>query len=722
MCDKKVRRWLAAALGMLMFGMAFANTYTFPVRAQGQDYVLAAENEGFELYYRPDSLAIRVRDKATGYVYDSEGPKPQDGDLNSIYTGMRESGVSVECRLENGNVRTWTIVGERADLDTQLLADGFKSSVSFGGKVGFDVQVTLTETGIRVFIPESSIAEDESSAIRLQSIYVYPFFGSSYGYDNGGYLFVPDGSGALISTGQKTIATENYEKQIYGSDMGMGSFRGGDTESMLKSAEDIYMPVFGSILEEGGQGIAGIVTEGDEYCRIAANVSGIRTPYNLIMPKFILRETYQMRLDQSGKSLTSNQIERNQGDLCITYVLLSGEEADYVGIAHAYRQYLTDNGILTLHGEGAGDVPMKLELILSEQKEGLFWSKTITMTTLEEAHQILQELYDAGLHQMNVVLRGYSGDGASGAAPSDFSFTGKVGSKSQWKKEIAKLREMGIDVSLYADFSRGYEGAGGYGNGQKAQAINRTMLQAFENGKFSWLAPSFAVESLEKFSSKAFDMGMTSISVDSFGSVLYSNWNKKNVSTRADAVRIQQQADNKGMKLNLYAPYAYIWEKCDAVYDIPSGSSNYYIFTDTVPFMQIVLKGCMPYYSDGWNFHANARRDLLQCVEYGTYPSWYVSNEDSVELINTASSWIYSSQYSVWKDSIIKEYKEINEALKSVMGACIEDRVLLDEDVVRVDYDNGISIYVNYRQTDWTGDGVTVGKEAYLVHTTGAGR
>lgn len=722
MCDKKVWRGLAAALGLLLSCMVFAGADTLPVRAQSQDYVLAAENEDFELYYHPDSLAICIRDKATGYVYDSAGPQAQEGDLNATYAGMRESGISVECRLENGNVRTWTIVGEGADVDTQLQTDGFRSSVSFGGEVGFDVQVTLTETGIQVFIPEDSIVEADNSATRLQSIYVYPFFGSSYGYDNNGYLFVPDGCGALISTGQQTVAAENYEKQIYGSDLGMGSFRGEDTESMLKSAENIYMPVFGSILEEGKQGIAGIVTEGDEYCRIAAHVSGIRTPYNLIMPKFILRETYQMKLDQGGSSLTSNQIERNPGDLCITYVLLTDGEADYMGIAHAYRQYLTDNGILELHGESAGDVPMKLELILSEQEEGLLWSKTVTMTTLEQAHQILQELYDAGLHQMNVVLRGYSGGGASGAAPSDFSFTGKVGSKSQWKKEIARLAEMGIDVSLYADFSRGYEGAGGYGNGQQAQAINRIMLQAFENGRFNWLAPSFAAESLENFSAKASSLGMTSISVDSFGSVLYSNWNRKNVSTRADAVRIQQQADNGGMKLNLYAPYAYIWEKCDAVYDIPSGSSNYYIFTDTVPFMQIVLKGCIPCYSEGWNFHANARRDLLQCVEYGTYPSWYVSNEDSVELINTASSWIYSSQYSVWKDSIIREYGEINEALKSVTGACIQDRVPLDEDVVRVDYDNGVSIYVNYSQTDWTGDGVTVGKETYLVHAADAGR
>ena len=49
------------------------------------------------------------------------------------------------------------------------------------------------------------------------------------------------------------------------------------------------------------------------------------------------------------------------------------------------------------------------------------------------------------------------------------------------------LAEQGIDVSLYSDFSRGYEGKGGYGNSQEAQAINRTMLRNYDNGIYNWL-------------------------------------------------------------------------------------------------------------------------------------------------------------------------------------------------------------------------------------------
>lgn len=724
MCKKKAWRILVWMLGMLLFCTVSAGV-GLTARAQGKargNYVLAAENDRLALYYHPDTLAILVRDKATGNEYDSVGPDAQEGDLNATWTGMKESGVSVECRLENGNVRTWTITGEGTSVETQQTESGFRSSISFSGQVGFELQVSLTDTGVSVLIPEASIVEAEDSGVQLQSIYVYPFLGASYGYDNPGYLFVPDGCGALISTGQKTIAAENYEKQIYGSDLGMGAFKSMVSQSLLRSAEEIYMPVFGSILEEGKSGFAGIVTEGDEYCRIAAYVSGIRTPFNLIMPKFLLRETYLMRLDQSGTSLTANQEKRNPGDLGITYVFLSGDEADYVGIAGAYRQYLLDQGTLTKKEEKTELAAVKIELILSEQKKGLLWSKTLPMTTVEQADQILQELYDAGLQNLDVVLRGYSDKGASGAAPSDFSFTGKVGARSQWKKEIKKLTEQGIDVSLYSDFSRGYEGKGGYGSSQEAQAINRTMLTNFDNGMYNWLAPAYIAKQLNSFAEKAEGIGLTDMAVEHFGSTLYSNWNKKNPSTRADAVNAFTQADSAGLKLNLYAPYAYLWGKCDGIYDIPTGSSNYYIFTETVPFMQIVLKGCIPYYSEGWNFHANASRDLLECVEYGAYPSWYLSWEDSVELINTPSSWLYSTQYAVWKDSVIEEYGKVSQVLGQVSGACIRDRVVLEKDVVRMDYDNGISIYINYRQTDWTGDGVTVEAESFLAAAAGADR
>ena len=138
MCKNKAWRGLAAALGMLLFCMVSAGA-GLTVQAQN-GYVPAAENDRLALYYKPDSLAILVRDKATGYEYDSAGVRAQEGDLNTTWVGMKESGVSVECRLENGSTKTWSITADGAQVETQQTEAGFRSTISFSGQVGFDLQ------------------------------------------------------------------------------------------------------------------------------------------------------------------------------------------------------------------------------------------------------------------------------------------------------------------------------------------------------------------------------------------------------------------------------------------------------------------------------------------------------------------------------------------------------------------------------------------------------
>ncbi len=695
------------------------------VHAQGE-FVKAAENESLALYYNPATLAIQVENKATGFVYSSMGQTPPgEGEMNNTWQGMMDSGVSIDIRQSNGSTKTWAISNQEVQLSTRTMENGFESDIAFPEGISLTLRVELTEQGLTVSVPEDSVRESGGDTT-LQAIYLYPFLGATHGTENQGYLFVPDGSGALIHTSRQTLSTEPYEKQIYGSDISMGTFKGRTEASFLKEAERIYVPVFGSVMDEEKDGVAVIVHEGAEYCRIVAYASGIRTPYNFIMPKFLIRETYQMKVSQSGSSMTANQPRPNRYDIELRYSFLSGEEADYVGIAKVYQQYLRKEGVLTGTEETGDGVPMKLEFLLSEQREELLWSATVPMTTEKQAETVVQELYDQGIRNLDVVLRGYGKNGATGAAPTKLSFAGKVGSKGDWKDFLRKFGALGLDVSLYADFSRGYEGIGGYGNAQRAQAIDQTLLQTYDYAPFTWLSPTFAVKELEKFAKEAAGLDFAGVAADVFGSSLYANWNKKDPLTRKEARELYQGADTGEMKLSLYAPSAFLFGRADAIYDMPASSSDYYIFTETVPFLQIVLKGYLPYYSGAWNFQADVGQELLRCVDYGMYPNWYVTWEDPIELINTPSSWLYSSQYEVWKDSILSRYQRLNEALEGVVGCQILDRTVLAKDVVRVDYSNGTSIYVNYGTAAWEGSGsgqgesVSVDGESFLVMKGGA--
>ena len=48
-------------------------------------------------------------------------------------------------------------------------------------------------------------------------------------------------------------------------------------------------------------------------------------------------------------------------------------------------------------------------------------------------------------------------------------------------------------------------------------------------------------------------------------------------------------------------------------------------------------------------------------------------------------------------------------------GGCITSHETLQPGVVKVSYDNGVAIYINYTENDFTADGMTVSALSYKV-------
>lgn len=675
-----------------------------------------AENENFILYYNPASLAVQVVEKATGYVHSSI---VEEGDdvvgMNSTWRGMMQSGITLELLDAKGNAKTWPLTTKDASVEVKEKEDGFTAHVVWPEGISVTMKVTLTEDGIDVSIPESGTTEKEGSKYTLLSIYVFPFMDANRGHDQNGYLFVPDGSGALIRTSVETISTEAYEKQVYGSDLGLGNFNSKNNQGMLLDAEKIYVPVYGVIQNVNESGVAAIIEDGDEYASIQAYASGITTDFNFITSKFLVRQSYQMKVSQSGATVSMIQEERNHFDIKVAYKFLSGDDADYVGIANAYREHLIENGVLSLQKDDKKDIPLKLEFIVAEKEEGLFGKSTVAMTTAEDLDIILTDLMNSGIRNIQVVLRGIGKGGATGAAPTLFTFEKETGSKKEWTALIEKYDKLGIDIALYCDFTRGYNDADGYSNKDRAQSISKVLLQTYDNGRFTYLSPTFTVDALQKFAKDAATIGVDNLAVDAIGKNLYSNWNSRGPLTRAESMNVLSSVDTGDTQLSIYTPNAYMFGVTDAAYDVPTSSSGYYIFTDTVPFLQIVLKGCVDIYGTGFNFHANADEDMLRCIEYGLYPSYYLTKENTIEMIDTASSWLYTSEYEQWRDSILSEYETMNSVMEAVKGATIVERTVLAEGVIMVEYSNGNSIVVNYNDSTYTDGDIRVKANGCLL-------
>lgn len=679
-------------------------------------FELMAQNDVLELYLNAETMAIQIKDKRNGNVYSSFAGS--DEGMNDSWKNFMASGVTVEYMSDDMKLVRMPFSGSSAQTKISKLENGFKADISYKEGFSFSMQTVIEDEKLSVTVDDASITEPESEK-SLQNLYLYPFLGASYGNKVPGYLFIPDGCGALIRTDEKSVAQSgNYSKRVYGQELGAGDFNTLTERSMLLPAQQIYMPVYGTVLDEKNMAVASVIEDGDAYAAVEACVYGRELPVNYVTSKFIFRETYTRSLNKSGDTMVANQKQRNHMDIKVSHYFLEGDDADYSGIAKTYQDYLVETGVLTAQEAKSSDtIPMHLEILLSEQKAKMIGTKTVMMTTKEQADTILTELYDSGVKEMSTVFYGYSGDGAGNSMPTEASFSREVASASEWKTMIEKWQEKSVSLGFYADFVLASDSMGGYSKRKDiAQNMNENLLQSYRYEPVYYLAPSYVKEKFEKETDAFKKTGTKLLALDNIGSCLYSNWNEKRQTTREEGMDIYAGLKSDGLKTAFYKPCSYVWQNTAEIYDIPSDSSDYMIFTDTVPFMQMVLKGHIDYYADKSNFHADRTKEMLKMIEYGEYPSWLLTWEDSLELFDTPSSWIYTSEYSIWKDEILKEYERIRSALAPVKGAKMTEHVMVSDDVAKVVYDNGVEIIVNYADTAYTDGSVNVEPLGFSVY------
>jgi hypothetical protein len=164
-----------------------------------------------------------------------------------------------------------------------------------------------------------------------------------------------------------------------------------------------------------------------------------------------------------------------------------------------------------------------------------------------------------------------------------------------------------------------------------------------------------------------------------------------------------------------FNPNQYLWNNTSEYFDIPMVNSQYLYETDTVPFLQIVLKGNIDYYAPYANQGFYSTNSILKMIEYGAYPSFVVTESLNYELTDTPQVDRFTVNFDDWKSSIINIYQKINEALLPVEGAKIIDHKVMVPGIVRVSYDNGINLYVNYTAEDSVVENETIPAHGFSV-------
>lgn len=737
------------------------------------------ETETLCYYYREDRDIFAVEDKRNGYVwktgadlaFSSEisdnlnaakteeerlaAAEPKEKSLNTTYIGIANSLLTVEY-YESETVKYISSASKEGAASTLYTLNGNPATrrldVSFD-KLDLQIRVyiTLSEDSIRYEIPYEEITGSGKSV--MAAILLTPFIGASGGeaafynpetgeygdaekrYQIPGYVLVPDGCGGLIRFADNETAFTEYIGDVYGSDPSTDTYYYSYFSDVVPLKNPV-LPVFGIAHGNRQAAFLAYAESGAEYMEIIVRPEeNKKVLYTWAYPRFEYNTTFFQVYNKQGAGYFTMMKEPQQVNISMTYTFLAGDgdtgyAADYTGMALAYREHLLETGVLTEQTEISEELPLRIDFIMGDSKSGLLGNEQVTVTTTEDVRKILNRLLADGISNINSGLIGWQKGGETLTRPDKTSYTGKIGTAKEFRSLLAEFSARGVDISYAREMTTINEKMTGYFN-TAAKHVNNWYLYVGkdwvlpENAPvtdFSYAAPKKTAEWTRTLAEKVAEES-SSLTLSGISNLLVSTFDRSGVVTSVtDAIALYQEtlaSVHETLKLNLTNPNQYLWKYTDRYLQMPVGTSQYVFETDTVPFLQMVLYGTMELYAPYSNFSFYTDQDVLKMIDYHVSPSFILSELPSYYLSDTVSSDLYSTEFEEYEERIQSVYGRVNEILRQVAGFSWVNRTVLENGVIRNDYQKGseqLSVIINYTDNTFLWNGTEVpGVQAKVI-------
>ena len=733
--------------------LAVLNTYhnDFQVSYENSSLALLGYEELFDtdelkVYFEKDSFSFVIYNKITGYTWSSR-PEFQgisgSREDNTATRNLMNSGLWIEY-VRAANVSSATIstaslysvadvsyltnaaiTEENDDLlspfyleddsydysavETTVTEQNQTSlvlNVDFKAlDIEFIVEISMENNELIFNIPNESIKET-GDVFRLMSIQLLPYLGAAREDKIPGYMVIPDGVGALVRL------NENYDTyfqaRYYGSDLGYDS----------KTVSQLTLPIYGMVHEVGANGFYATIVEGSENSTLFARFWGSNTKYQRIGNKFSVREIYQYVINKAGDGNDAIYDDIVTSNYKIKYNFLSNEAADYVGIAADYRDNLIEQGVLSSTEVTTNNqIPINISYIMSDQEDTFIGSKTITMTTPNQVKEMYDIFYDAGIKNQQTTIMGWSKDGFIYENP----YRTRIKSKDDYIDLINYITAQDNSIYFEDDYTLSSEEANRVSyNGDVAKNLSKLKMVYQTrnlNGQATDLYYLYPENSFDLASSDVSffnKLGVSGLSYSYMGNILFSFYDGQKYNRDQSIEFYQKIADLYDQNL-LSTPNVYLYAYMTGYLDMPITNAQYDFYTDLAPIIPIVLKGSVSYYTEYLNFNALEDDRLLMMVDFAVNPNYVLTYEETYNMRYTASSIYYTTTFSSYEDDVIDSYQFISQALNQVINAKMISREVLSTGFVKVVYDNGVIIYVNYTYDVKSDGDISVAKRSYEV-------
>lgn len=661
------------------------------VRADGT----VLENDKYKLELLNECSELKLTEKATGYVWTSTMSDPAFdlSTMKGIWPKKMQSLYTITVTDLRKGVGTVVSYDQMVTPYTASLYD-----TPYGIGVQYDVPVVsvkfclefaLNDTGFSLKVPSEKI--DEYGQFSMISIDLMQFFAAASDGQEG-YLFYPDGSGAIMrfddpAHQKETLVAYNVYGDIQNNQNLKGRFE--------QEEAQVLLPVFGA--NYGRKGFVAYITQGEETSRINVVPSTSIVKANYIYPTFLFRRGFEDPRVK-GKVVQRYDDQQLMTEYEIRYQILPDGKAQYADMAVAYREYLLSQGLLG-KGNASSDLSLALDLFMGVKEEGLILDTFRSVTSFGQAQEILKDLKGSVDLPLDVSLLGWIKSGY-GTEPVYFPANSKLGGN----KGLASLAEYtsanGVRLSLGVNFLTADVEASGYSKRNDVVFLGNYQILTNKRSSIRVISPNVALKNYEKFIKTAGKYKLDGLKLENLGDMLYYNYRDKNPVLAAECKEnwktMLADAKEKLGNVTSEGGNLYTLASADMVTEIPTADLGYQMTTREVPFYQIVTHGSVRYTGEALNLSSDARKLRLKWIEYGYTPYFELTYESAELLVNTSYNELFTSRYQDWKEEIIVTCQELKSVWDVVGDAKMVSHEELADDVFCTGYDNGVKVYVNY--------------------------
>lgn len=540
----------------------------------------------------------------------------------------------------------------------------------------------------------------------LYNLSILPYFGAGSTQEEG-YLFVPEGGGALINFNNGKTAQSSYYTNLYGWDMAT-------VRTAIVHDTRAYFNVFG--IAKGNNSFICMLEDGASYASFRADVSGRNNSYNYVNAVYRIanREQYDVG-DRYNGAMFVYEEQIPQESLIQRYRFVNSNS--YVDLANAYHDYLASRYPEDFLPVTDGEAPVALEIVGAVDKVkqvlGIPVSRPLKLTKYAEARQMLETLQDAGFNNVYVKYTGWMNGGIQQQLLSKVHTVSELGSKKDLTTLIKYADENGI--KLYLDGVTNYAYDSNILDGfivfrDAARLVSQEKAELFEYSTVTfgqlerqdsyYLLSHSMIEKMADNLIAYTSKNGTGVSFKDIGMELSSDFDEHSPYSRQQALNSQEEKlksakeDSAGVMINMGNDYAIPY--VDMVTNMDIGGSEYTILDKMIPFYQLAIHGFVNYTGEPLNLTQNGEEELLKSVEYGAGLYFTFMNETAFILQNTTYSQYFGADFSAWENRAVEIYSRYNDELGHTFHQRMTDHEYLSDLLTCTSYEDGTLVYVNY--------------------------